>query len=543
MSLDIPTLSTLSTTDVAARLALIQAAVAELAPSYERRRGVLHDVVLSLHATLDTAINQAVTDATSAYSLAAILEDPTLATDEAVDALVSNYRVTRRAAAVAAGNVTVVVSTLTPLVVSAGTTFTTDSAVLVVTDTITARTSSGLVVDDTDRLLNAAGDGTYYFSVPVEAQTAGAAGNVTTGTDVTMDPAPTNLVRAYAQDMTGGADAETNDALLTRLLSGAAIRSYGSRSSLQGLLEASMSGVTAVSVVGAGDAEQLRDRHGLIPVSSGGKVDVYVRTATLYQQLVLTVTATLVSKVGSVGTWQFGINRDDAPGFYEIEKILLPDQLLTATGFAPSQDTRGYDLTLDADLPYAPDIVTATEAIYSAYQTAVVQFVDTQTNATALTPGTATAEYQVVVRLLPDLLLAQQTVSARAHRPAGGDILARAPVPVFVRASFNLNVATSAAEPDLAAVREACAAAVNAGGFASKLPASVVSRAALLVVPTAQVTALSLSGRLRPADGSVINLSGTDALTLTEDSETLVSGRTVCYFLDPSAVTVTIVRV
>jgi hypothetical protein len=101
MSLDIPTLSTLSTTDVAARLALIQAAVAELAPSYERRRGVLHDVVLSLHATLDTAINQAVTDATSAYSLAAILEDPTLATDEAVDALVSNYRVTAAAWAVA----------------------------------------------------------------------------------------------------------------------------------------------------------------------------------------------------------------------------------------------------------------------------------------------------------------------------------------------------------------------------------------------------------------------------------------------------------
>lgn len=543
MSLEVPALSSLSSTDVAARLALIQAAVAEFAPTYLRRRGVLHDVVLSLHATLDTAANQAITDATSASSLAAVLEDPTLATDEAVDALVSNYRVTRRTASTATGNVNLVVNALTPVVIAAGTTFTTESAVLVATTTITARTSSVLVTEDTDRLLEALGDGTYQFLVPVEAETAGSAGNVVTGTDVTADPAPTVLVRAFAQDMTGGADAETNDALLNRLLAGAAVRSYGSRSSLQGLLESSLDSLTATSITGAGDEEQLRDRHGLIPVSSGGKVDAYIRTGALYQTVVLERTATLISRVGSVGTWQLGLSRDLAPGFYEVEKILLPTQALSANSFAISSDLRSVNLTLDDALSYAPDIVDAVEGAYTPYQTAVIQFVDTVTNASALTLGSSTATYQVVVRVMPDLLLAQQTVSARTHRPAGGDILVRAPVPVFVRVGFNLQLSLSADEPDLAAVRTACASAVNTGGFAARLPASVISRAALAVVPAAQVTALSLSGRLRPASGGVINLSGTDSISITPSAADLVTARTVCYFLDPSDVTVNTVRV
>lgn len=538
MSLPIPSLSELDPVDVAARLSLITAAVADFAPECDRRRGVLHDVVLSLHAVLDTAQQQALADALSATSLAAILEDPTLATEEAVDALVSNYQVTRRAATTASGTATLVVTSLTPVVVAAGTTFTAGSVELSCSTTITARTSSALVTSDSDRLLRSLGDGTYAFSVDVEAASPGAAGNVTTGTDLVMLPALSNLSRAFADGMSGGADAESNADLLNRLLAGAAVQSYGSRQSVEGVLRTALPSTVAVSSVGAGDAEQLRDRHGLFPVSAGGKVDVFLRSAALYQKLVLSVSATLISAVGSVGTWQLGLGRDDAPGFYEVEKVLLPDAVVTATGFAVTQDTRGVDLSTG----YAPDVLSGLEATYSPFQTAVIRFQDTITDASALSPGDE-ADYQIVVRVLPDLRTAQDLLADREHLPVGGDVLVRAAVPCFVRAGFNLLLSSSAALPDLTAVRVACAAAVNATGFSDRLSASVLTQAAQSLVPAAQISAVSLSGRLRPVDGSAVLLTGTDALSLSADPEIAVGALTVCFFLDPADLTVNVVRV
>jgi hypothetical protein len=353
-----------------------------------------------------------------------------------------------------------------------------------------------------------------------------------------VSPEPITLDRAFADGVYGGADAETNAQLLARLLAGAAVRSYGSRSSIEGLLRNSFPSVVAVSSIGAGDAEQLRDRHGLFPISVGGKVDVYARTGAIYRRQVLAVTATLISKVGSTGTWQFGLGRDDAPGFYEVEKVLLPAAAVDSTGFPVSSDVRGVDLTPG----YAPDLISGLEGTYSPFQTAVIQFADTVTNAAPLSISD-TAEYQAVVRVMPDLREAQDLLSDREHLPVGGDVVVRGPVPCFVQAGFNLVLATSAATPDLAAVREACAAAVNATGFSDKLPSSVVSQAAQSVVPAAQIGAASLSGRLRPADGSTVLVSGTDALTVTADPAKLVGSGTVCFFLDPDDVTVNIVRV
>jgi len=524
-------LTTLDTTQVAVQRNVITQALAARFPDYETRRGVLHDVVLELFSMLAAAQEAELDQVRSSSSLAAV---DTLST-AALDALAGNYRLSRTAATAATGEVRVLLSRSAAVTLPAGTQFLYGTTTYKTTRTFQAQTASELVVSDGDRLITAEG-ASWGFTVDVEAAEAGSAANLARYGVLSMPSPPARFVSAYAYtDLAGGADAESNTALTARIQAGWSSRAWGNRASLEALLFEAFPSLVAVSAVGAGAAEMLRDRHGLFPISSGGKVDLYVRTQALYATTTVTVTASLISKVGSVGTWQINLAAATVPGFYEVEKVLLPSMASTATGFAPTADTRNFSLTGD----YQPDIAVTLEGVYSAFQTAQVQFADTTTDATALSPG-VTAEYRAVVRYQPLIAELQAYLGASERSPLGADVLVKAAVPVFTSVAVTVLWPTGSTAPAAADIQSVLADSVNQSGFTSRLSVAQVAAALRAVWPTITVDTVSFTTRLRKPDGTNVSATVAGNVSLSDDAANMVSGNTLAFYLRDSDVAVTV---
>ncbi len=513
----------------------------EYNPTVDLKRGPTQDLVVTPKAALDAATQELIDRVRRSSSLAAITADPTLADDNTVDNLLSNYGLIRQAAAAATGEVTIVLSALVPAVIPISVTFVIGGRTYAPDRVYAGRTSSLAVTGSGDRLITAAGSN-YAFTITVVDRATGAAGNARAGAAAVPSTTPASFVRAYAAaDFTGGRDAQTNAELLALLSSGLAAKTWSNRVTIEGMLRQQFPTLVAISIIGFGDPEMRRDQHQLWPGSCGGRADLFVRTAARWGIVSLTKTATLISKAGAVGTWQVTIGRDDAPSYYKVDRVLLPGQDATETGFAATVDTRAADLTPDAGHTYFPDVTTALEAMYTRYQASSVRFVDTVTDATALTPSVATASYNVLVRRLPDIAAIQDWLGDRTRQPPGGDVLVVAAVPCFTTVAFTLTVPTGTTV-DTAAVKAAVAAAVNAGGFAGTLPASLISATvhALFGTVAVALTAFALAGTVRRRDGTNVALSSSTILTVPDDPDNGVTSRTVVFFLEPADVTVTV---
>lgn len=527
--------------------ALVQAAldegaarVAELLPDADLRVGVLHNLLLYPHAVLGAGLQANVLDYLNARSLLAIQADPALADPELVDHVLSNFRVARKPGVAARGEVAVVKDNDLTTTYAVGAEFVADGQTFVTERVYTAKAEAALVATAGDRLITPRADGTFVFTVPVVAVTPGAAGRVAKDTIVVPAAVPPGFVAAYAAgDFTAGADAETNDAMLLRLQQGVACKAPASRTSMAAMLREvpAFERVGASSIVGYGDPEMLRDRHWIFPVHGGGRADWYVRTDERLTRAVLTKTATLVAKDGVVGTWQFALTRDDAPGFYEVARVRPAGATGFAGGLRVAADVRGIDLSGDG---FRPDVQTAAEGAYSRYQTAVIRVEDTVTDASGLALG-ARQDYDFDVVGLPLVGAIQDYVNGRDVRAYGADVLVKAPVPCFLQVSLTVVKRAADPDPDADAIRAAVAAVANGAPFAGRLYAGQVHAAVRgLLGDGMSTTGIDLFGRVRYPDGRTAYVRSDDVLAVPDAPADMVSPKTVQFFLAPEAVGVTI---
>src|SRR5437667_388506 len=532
-------LAALDQTELDATRQAILSALEDYAPTADVRQGAIHDLVLELNAVLAQLSQEKVNKAESALGVLA-LDDASTADPAAVDAVLADYGVKRRVATPAAGSAQVVLSAFMPVTIQAGAVFTAGGQSYQSVSTFQARTSPSLVSLPTDRLITQLSSTRWVFTIDLVCAVTGSAGALPAGAQLTPASPPANFVECYSREsFSGGQDQETNASLVARLQAGAAVKSPGNRTSLEGMVRTYIPEALHVSATGAGDAAMLRDKHGLFPGATGGKCDLYLRYQGAYEESTLTVTATLNSKVGAVGTWQVGLTRDQAAGLYEVKKALLPTQAFSATGFAISYDARGVDVSGES---WPPDLASPLEATYSSYQTVVVRFADTITDVTSVSTG-ATASYVLVLRRMPKIKELQAWFSAAERRPLASDLLIKSPVPVFSAVSFDLVLPVSAPTPDASALKAAVASAVAGQGFSARLSASLVASGARAVSPLAAVDNVALSGRLRKPDATNVSLSGSQSLAITPDAANMTTADTVIFFLVSADVTYTLVRV
>ena len=539
---EITDLTQLDSTDVNDVLDRLATQLQELNPDLDLRRGVFKDTLAYYHAILETAIRTNLERYQSARSLQQIEADPSLADDNVVNEVLSNWGVTRKPGTLASGSVTIELTANQSVIIPAGLVFEANGLSYSATGTFTARTNAAQVSNTNDRLLVQLSNGNYAFVIEVQAAEIGSEYKLNAGDLIIPNRVIANYATSFAtSSFSDGQNAETNAELINELQLGIAAKTLSNRVNMQAWLREyeAYSSVTNQSIVGYGDAEMLRDQHTIFPVSYGGRADWYIRGQQPLQRASQTISAVLV-EIGAgtnTSTWQFSLGKDVFPGFYEISLIRRETDADLNSGFEITLDSRGNDLTGSG---FIPDITTVAEGAYSAFQTTTIRFTDTVTPTAGLTVGD-TATYVYDITGVPHISGIQSLVSSRDHRSYAADALIKAPVPCFVQVSFTINKAAGDAEPDINGIKNAVVATVNETGFIGRLDGSrIVDVVHNFIQNDVSVTDLDLFGRIRNPDGSVQYVRDADSLVVPDQPEKMVTANTVQFYSEVSNISVNV---
>jgi hypothetical protein len=540
---ELSNLTDLDNADVQQVLEQLTTQLQELNPSLDLKRGVFKDIVAYYHAVLETAIRTNLERYQSARSLQQINANAVAADSTVVDEVLSNWGVTRKTGTRAIGSVTIEISQARSVTIPANFTFSVNGLTYVATQTFTSRTSEGQISNPvTDRLLVQLSNGNWAFTIEVEAEDVGSKYKLNAGDTLNPDRTVVSFVASYATStFNDGLDAETNEQLIADLQLGLAAKALSNRTNMRSYLRSipALNLVTNQSIVGYGDAEMLRDQHTIFPVSYGGRVDWYIRGQETLQRLAVTVTATCVSIAGSTSTWQFALNKNASPGFYEVTKVRRQLDANLNSGFEIILDSRSNDLTGDG---FIPDITTIAEGAYTAFQTAIIQFVDTVTLVSGLAVG-QTALYTCELIGTPLIQEIQTLVSSRDVRSYAADALVKAPVPCFVQVTLTLNKTTGTMiDADMIdKIKLAVIGVVNRTDFVGRLDGSYIIEAVHgLITDNISVTQLDLLGRIRRPDGTLQYLRDPDSIVIPEQPVKMVTAKTVQFFAEVADVSVNV---
>lgn len=545
MALQINSLSELDATRVQELLALFSQWVKERHPEVELSRGVFHDLVLYFNSAINAAVQENVTRVRQSNSLLAITQNPELADADIVDRVLSNFNLTRNAGAVATGEALVIVNKPTNTPVIAGVNLTANGVSFLPARAFVGVPPGAPVNFDGARAMVPVGDGTYAFKITVVATSAGSNGNITRGTKFTPAVAPTNVASIIAAtDFTGGTDAATNAEYVGRLADGLTAKTIGGRKAFTALIRAQpdFQNIAHMSIVGFGDAEQKRDQHGLFPVSGGGRVDIYAQTNTTAQKIEQLLTALYIGPAIpgdlTAGTiWQVTLDKDTAPGFYDILRIAKIGDDQNA-GYEITTRTHGYNL---AGADYAPDIQTLQESAFTRYRTLTLQFIDADTPPTNLVSRQSTAVYSVTTLGMPLIGQLQDFLNGRDVRCRTADVLVKAAVPCMTTIGFKIQRAANEVDPDIAAIKSAIVSAVSKIGFSGQLSASVITSAAHKYLSGQQsISAMDIFGKILRPDGQVVYLRDPARIEVPDDPDNLVSAKTVVFLTAESDIEVDI---
>lgn len=516
--------------------------LAEEYPSMDLSEGrVFRDLVLRVAGIFHTLNNANLDLERRSHSLQAINADPTLADDDIVDEVLSNFLITRSQGTKATGQITVIINENITTSLQQGTTFTANGLNYLLAQTYIGVTEADAAVSDQQRLITLRSDGTYAFTVPVEAEETGSAYQARRNTRFTMSPAPGTLVDAVAaEDFTGGADTETNQELVNQLANGVTPSVFSGRAQIEALIKDTVTDTVAVSTTGFGDSEMLRDRHNLFEIAYGGKADIWSKTRTLPESVSVEIAATLVD--ADLKLFQLSIGRDVAPGFYLVEGIFPTDAPEDEGSLELTGETRGLDLSQDSN-EFVPTVANIIEGAYSRYQTSVVQFKSPDTDVTGLTENSSQVTFRVNISYLPDIKTLQETAVDRAKRNPQADYLVRAPVPAFTALALKVQYPASATAPEASAIKQGIADRVNGLGFTTgQLPASIIHDAVHNVAgnDVIVVSPLDFFCQIRRPDGTFATIRDADGITVPDEPSLGVTSRTTIFYLEVEDIDVAI---
>ena len=547
-----PTINDLSEDLVQQNEAFLVQFLQDQYPSLDLTEGrVLRNLLIRPAAIFHTLNDTTLDQLRQSMSLQAIEANPAIATEEIVDAVLSNYRVGRDEGAPAAGQLVIVIRDLIATTINAGTVFISEGLQFTNIGPFVGVTTQGVIIDDTNRLITKRTDGYYSFVIDVVASDVGPQYELRRNTRLTTTGTIPNLIDIYAlDDFTGGRSKESNQDLIDRFKLGITPPVFSGRTQIEALMRETVAGLSQVSIVGFGDPEMQRDRHNLFAISTGGKADIYAQTAANPAEIILNKQAVLVDAEN--GIWQISIGRDDAPGFYKVLAILPPNSSLADSSYQIISEVRGLDLTPE-DSYFTPEIFNLTEGAYSRYQTSVIRFVDTtpigsgtSSSSSSSGPVAVLRNYSVRLLAMPFIRDLQNLSNTRNTRNPQADYLVRAPIPVFCTVDMTINYMFDSDTPDISAVKQALATRVSNLGFdMGQLPASVVFDAvqgAISPRGTMTISPLDMLGIMRKPTGELIQLRSSNALIVPDLPEEEITSRTTIFYLPVDAISVTLAK-
>lgn len=472
-------------------------------------------------------------------------------------AVLSNFGVTLGPGAAASGLVRIVTRAPGDAAIAAGTTFT-DGNGAVFSATTTTRASTTPVGDETPII--ARGDGTYYYTVPVSSDETGSGANILQGTVLTPSVAIGGLVFCDAySDFTGGSDGEGVAAAIDRIPATLAARGLTNAFSVEATLTSRTGGsprIHALSCVGYRSRAMLRDRHNVLGVSVGGRVDVYVRAFDAPQTVTVVLDGVRVESSDSAPRYRIDIPATYR-GAYAVKRVCRADFGFSGDGGSglwmslPHRLERG---VASADFGVHDFDVSddACETAWSVWQSLSLVVDDLPYYAEGVVDGVykppATARFKVEIYHVDGLDALQAVVDAEDVRNVSADHVVRYPPICLVDVVATVRPRAGAVVSPQAL--EACLADyINGRSFTGRLTRSELANVLLQHgVESVDLGAggMALSGRVCGADGVWYTLSG-DALStvaigagVSGGDRNMLDANTVVFAAEPESMHVSI---
>jgi hypothetical protein len=339
-------------------------------------------------------------------------------------------------------------------------------------------------------------DGNFAAVIELASETISPAANLPVGTQLVMtrDVYPSLLEATVIESFVGGIEEDTLITLVPQLINGITSPVMTSRANISAQLKTLPNiNIFDISVIGAGDVESVRDKHGLFPISQGGRGDIYIKTSNTIQTTTIVKTCELVETIDANNArYRCLLSREDAPAAYTVTSVRGET---SSKNLDVVHETRGVDLT---GLTYAPDVVNYVEGAFSMFQTIMLEFVDNEMGrfgSTAEFP--VRADYTIGYDYLPNIVEIQRHCINRSNVSMMGDLLVKAAIPCKVSIGFSVVVQQGQTPPDINTLAATAMSAVTNTGFMNVLPASVIIEAVQKQLPTGMfVSDFSMSGDL-----------------------------------------------
>lgn len=525
-------------------------------PNLDLRAGTaLRSLVIEPAALLDASQRTAVNRLRDAMSLPAMARQGGANREDAA-AVLSNFGITLGPGAKSKGLIRINTTSPSDIAVRAGIVFTSASGARFIVTSTTLASSNPAVGES--RIIPATG-GRYYFTVPAEAAEVGSSGNIPQGHALTTDVILGGYVSAEAfSGFTDGEDGESLASAMARIPSALACRAMTNSVSARARLVDALpdpSVLRAVSCVGMGRREQLRDKHNVFGIAVGGRIDTYVRLFSAPRVVSFVADGTLLTGAEYAGNGVYSIQIPDYPGFYAVKHV----------GTADSPDKQGslqYELVREAvgysGIGHDFDFRDGWhEAAWSKYQLGRILVKGVTVGGNYITNAygspqppvestmatAATMPFKVDLYWCDGISALQDFVDSPETRNVAADHVVRSPAICLVGVHAEVRL-----KPGVAVSREELESAVteyvNSRSFVDKLTRSEIAN--VLIQRGVESVDLSsagmqLSGRVCGADGKWYYLEG-DALDVSAvGPDTAMLGKgTVVFAAEPESVQVTI---
>lgn len=528
MATEVTSINELNTNDVKEQQDILSTFLAETYPSIDISHGVFRDLVQYINAIFAAKEQTELDRLKSARSLLAITEDPDLADEDSVDNILSNYNITRNNGTYAVGVVLLEFKSDVSLIIPSGVsfrfndlTFTTTTSYMVLNSTNT----SSVVAD---RILTQLSNGNYGCTINVTATQIGTASCLKKGTELTTDDIYGLSTAIVYNDFYGGTDAETNYELITRLKSGIATKCWGNRVNIEALLRnnETLASMVDVSVIGMNDEEMLRDQMTLFPISLGGKVDIYVKTAPTTYTESQSIYATLTASDLEYDYWTLIVPGTILPGFWRVVGI----DYLNET---PKNDI----VTLvEQSVISDTDTLSQQDASFTVHQSMQVSF---KTIRDPSLEQNANKPFNVTVMGLPSIDYVQDICNDRSIMPVSSDVLIKAAVPCITTVSMVIKQSknNTVSESTVATIKNIIASSINNKGFTGYLTVSELTDAIQGLLGSSQnVASVQLSGVVLGPAGTMYRDVSNKQLVIPDMPLSGITARTTTFFSDVSYV-------
>jgi hypothetical protein len=521
--------------------AKVKAILQERVPNMDLRRGgPMNDLLLNGVALGLALVEQRISEFATTQSLLNAQQagvDWTTIDPTVIDAILSNWFITRKEGGYSRGLVQVIVSYNKLYFVPKDFQFTTVDGTAYITETaFTVQYPSDTTPADSIPLRDYdTANGLYFFTIPVVALNVGL-NDISAGTALSVPIAFDNkyLSASAYSNFSGGAAPETTEALIARSKDAITLRNNLSKKAISANLKDQFPTITDIGIIGYGDREQLRDLTSGLNVHLGGKVDIFPRTGTYPTVAIIDRT---FDNSGKIVLSPFGPNTDPSP-IYQVKGVFLTSEADKYLNYSDvTLDTDAFTVTREPlteffTIANVPDVTLAPLATaFSPLEQITIQATDVATY--------ANQSMTLVLSGLFGVMDIYNFVISDTNRVIAADQLVRAPIPCFVTVPLKYAMDNTGTVIDTAALTQAIQDYINSIPMGSELYVSKIIDLAHSAGVSKVKLPLTVTGSILAPDGSTISLSSSDSLVVPNRFSLGMSAKNTAFFIDQNSITLT----